>query len=75
MPSEVVEKQTIDLFVVLERTRLIDETSASSVSGLDPAFIMDTVLTLESIFRQYELQIHEKLEKKFNEFSKSQLYI
>ena len=75
LSSEVVEKQTIDLFVVLERTRLIDETSASSVSGLDSAFIMDTVLTLESIFRQYELQIHEKLEKKFDEFSKSQLYM
>ena len=72
---ETVEKQTIDLFVVLERMKLVDETSASCVSGLDPAFIMDTVLMLESIFRQYEVQIHEKLEKKFNEFSKSRLYM
>ena len=72
---ETVDKQTLDLLVVLERTKLIDETSVSCVSGLDPAFIMDTVMTLESIFRRYEVQIHEKLEMKFDEFSKSQLYM
>jgi hypothetical protein len=50
-PSWVTNKQTVDLLVLLERTDLVDETSFSSVIGLDPVFIHDVVLMLESIFR------------------------
>lgn len=73
--TAAVDKQTIDLLVILEKTDFIDETSASCINNLDNVFVLDTVVTLESIFRQYESQIHAMLEKKFKEFSESKLYI
>jgi len=47
----VIDKPTIDLLVLLERTEFVDELSASAVAALDQNFVLDTVQTLEALFR------------------------